>query len=447
VDGQAGTPEPRPTTEVQVAAQRWFLRFPEPLETAYRDDHFERWLVTRRISLILGTLTYGVFGVVDPWAAPWSLSQVLTLRAIGCIAAICTIALTWTHIWRRVGDVVTAATVVIVGTTVAGMEYVLVPGEPGFGIYAFGIAVVLFMGFAVPRLHFRHAAVAGTILLVVSVAAGLSHHPQHSMVQFFVVEAMIAAGFVTGMVAAFFIDSGSRRNFLNERELDRERGRSDRLLRNILPAPVAERLKRGEAIADAFDDVTVLFADLVDFTAISRSMQPSQVVAFLDDLFTRFDHLAETHGLEKIKTIGDAYMAVSGIPEPVADPAVPAAEMALAMLDAMRAVQDGCDFEPRLRIGIHTGPVVAGVLGVHKFSYDLWGDTVNTASRMESHGEPGKIQVSDATYQRLRSRFRFEGPRQIDVKGKGPMRTYLLVGRVETPLSSTILHGPRVTSV
>ena len=212
--------------------------------------------------------------------------------------------------------------------------------------------------------------------------------------------------------------------------LQDERDRAERLLLNVLPAPIAERLKRDpSAIADGFPEVSVLFADVVDFTQLSAAMTPEQVVALLNDLFTAFDRLAERHGLEKIKTIGDAYMAVGGVPEPRADHARAAAEMALAMQAevAGRTRPDGGPL--RLRIGIHTGPVVAGVIGTRKFAYDLWGDAVNTASRMESHGVPGAVQVTEATYQRLKERYCFEERGTVDVKGKGPMQTYLLTGR------------------
>jgi adenylate cyclase len=179
----------------------------------------------------------------------------------------------------------------------------------------------------------------------------------------------------------------------------------------------------------------VLFADIVGFTALSSRTTPEVLVTMLDELFSLFDHLAEVHGLEKIKTIGDAYMAVAGIPEPRTDHAIAAARMALDMQAALQtyAARNGSDLA--IRIGIHTGPVVAGVIGRKKLAYDLWGDTVNIASRMESHGIAGRIQISEATFECLRASFQSEHRGIVDIRGMGAMRTYLLMGEKPADVS------------
>jgi class 3 adenylate cyclase len=212
--------------------------------------------------------------------------------------------------------------------------------------------------------------------------------------------------------------------------LDVERQRSERLLLNVLPASIAARLKQSQGvIADGFPDVTVLFADIVDFTPLSERIAPEAVVQLLDELFSVFDQLAQRHGLEKIKTIGDAYMVVGGLPDRRPDHAQAVAELALAMRDEV-ARHAGPGGRPlQVRIGIDTGPVVAGVIGRSRFSYDLWGDTVNTASRMESHGVAGCIQVTERTYQRLQNSYHFQRRGPIQVRGKTAMVTYLLLGR------------------
>jgi class 3 adenylate cyclase len=193
------------------------------------------------------------------------------------------------------------------------------------------------------------------------------------------------------------------------RALQLEQERSERLLLNILPAPIATRLKqREDVIANGFAEVTVLFADLVDFTRRSQRNRPQQVVQFLDELFSAFDQLTRRQGLEKIKTIGDAYMVAGGLPEPRPDHAEAVAELALAIHEEIARRSDPSGQPLQVRIGIDTGPVVAGVIGQDKFSYDLWGDTVNTPSRMESSGLPGCIQVTERTYRRLRDGYRFE---------------------------------------
>jgi class 3 adenylate cyclase len=216
----------------------------------------------------------------------------------------------------------------------------------------------------------------------------------------------------------------------NRRELNLEREKSERLLLNVLPDSIAARLKQTQGvIADDFPEVTVLFADIVDFTGRSQRITPEQVVEVLNDLFSAFDRLTRQRGLEKIKTIGDAYMVVGGLPEPRPDHAEAVAEMALAMLEEVAGRSDPDGRPLAVRIGIDTGPVVAGVIGTSRFSYDLWGDTVNTASRMESHGVPGCIQVTGRTYRRLCDRYRFQRRGPIPVKGKGEIVTYLLVGR------------------
>jgi len=209
-----------------------------------------------------------------------------------------------------------------------------------------------------------------------------------------------------------------------------EQERSEGLLLNVLPAPIADRLKQGEeVIADRFPEVTVLFADLVDFTASSDRSSPERVVRVLADLFTAFDRLAARHGLEKIKTVGDAYMVAGGLPVPRPGHAEAVAEMALAIREEAGRHRDPTGRPLQVRIGIDSGPVVAGVIGTAKFSYDLWGDTVNTASRMESRGVAGCIQVTDRAYRRLRDRYRFERRGPVQVKGKGELVTWFLVGR------------------
>lgn len=222
------------------------------------------------------------------------------------------------------------------------------------------------------------------------------------------------------------------------RARDAALARSDGLLLNVLPQSIAQRLKRDPGvIAERFDEVSVLFADVADFTAFAERTSPERVVGVLDQIFSAFDRLTRERGLEKIKTIGDAYMVAGGLPEPRPDHAQAVAGLALEMQSQLARLSDGLGFELRIRIGIDSGPVVAGVIGRHRFIYDLWGDTVNTASRMESHGIPGRIQVTDGTFRRLRDQFRFEERGEIEVKGKGPLRTYLLLGPNSTEEAGT----------
>ena len=252
-------------------------------------------------------------------------------------------------------------------------------------------------------------------------------------------DADLPAWFTATMLALNVIGAGSvaftlLASFANQRNvalraLRAEQEKSEALLRNILPTSIAERLKAAtRTIADHFESASILFADVVDFTPLAQRLTPAEMVGMLDQLFSRFDALVELHGLEKIKTIGDCYMAAAGVPNPREDHARRAALLALDMRDAVAtsAIAGEPGFE--LRIGINSGPVIAGVIGTKRFLYDLWGDAVNTASRMESHSTPGEIQITRTTYELLKDEFVCRRRGTILVKGKGRMETWYLVG-------------------
>lgn len=225
-------------------------------------------------------------------------------------------------------------------------------------------------------------------------------------------------------------------------ERERLARENERLLLNILPEPIANRLRNGEAlIADRFDDVTMLFADIVGFTALSASLTPSELLSVLNEVFTAFDVMVEGAGLEKVKTIGDAYMVVGGMQETSADHTARVATMALDLAEAVSRIDTAVRLGIRFRIGIHCGPVIAGVIGTKKFIYDIWGDTVNVASRMESLSVPGRIQVTQAVKERLAGRFILEQRGLIDVKGKGPIPTWFLVGRARLADRASLLSA------
>ena len=237
-------------------------------------------------------------------------------------------------------------------------------------------------------------------------------------------------------------------------DIQTERGRAENLLLNVLPKPIAERLKDGATvIVDSFPQVSVLFSDTVGFTKLSASISAEELVDLLNRTFSAFDALTDKHGLEKIKTIGDAYMVVGGVPLPLDDHAERIAEMALDMHSEVARLNSENKIQINIRVGIHAGPVVAGVIGVRKFSYDLWGDAVNTAARMESHGLPGLSQMTEEMYNVIGGlgKFEIEDRGIIDVKGKSDMHTYILKGRKvavasgtadgETPLHDTTSVG------
>ena len=216
-----------------------------------------------------------------------------------------------------------------------------------------------------------------------------------------------------------------------EDALEAEYAKSEALLYNLLPEEIAARLKvePDKTIADSLPKVAILFADIVQFTPRSAAMKPEKVVDFLNRVFSRFDALAEKYGLEKIKTIGDAYMVAAGMPNPCGDPVHRVAEMALDMLEVMKPLSRELEDTVEVRVGLHAGPAVAGVIGNKKLFYDVWGETVNTASRMESHGEPGRIQVTGPAYEELASHYCLEERGKVEVKGMGEIETWWLVGR------------------
>jgi class 3 adenylate cyclase len=225
-----------------------------------------------------------------------------------------------------------------------------------------------------------------------------------------------------------------------EDELEQAHQRCESLLHNILPIKIAERLKREhQTPADNFDSASILFADIVGFTEMSHGVHANEVVSILNNVFTRFDDLVEKYGLEKIKTIGDAYMVAGGIPEYRQHHAEAIADLALDMMRVASSLSQTSKKPFLLRIGVNSGPIVAGVIGKKKFAYDLWGDAVNTASRMESHGLPGEIQVTEATYELLREGYEFAVRGFIEVKGKGLMKTYLLKDKKSPDPASTML--------
>ena len=211
------------------------------------------------------------------------------------------------------------------------------------------------------------------------------------------------------------------------KEIEKEKERSDHLLLNILPESIAGRMKEDQSvIAEAFDSCSILFADITGFTNLASSMDPSELVSFLNDLFSRFDDLCDELGVEKIKTIGDNYMAAAGVPTPNSDHASLCVELGLRMLETVASIDEVNGKQVQMRVGVHSGPVVAGVIGKRKFVFDLWGDTVNVAQRMESHGVPGSLQISDATFLGLKDGYFVTSSEERQIKGKGRMLTHIV---------------------
>jgi class 3 adenylate cyclase len=346
-------------------------------------------------------------------------------------------AFSFTRWFERIWEWVAVGVVLV--TIVAWVYYIeqvlTMPAEYGY------VGLILITAFTYTLLRLRYVLVG--LITLVGIALYLPYAV--SAVYIFGVTTVLATLFlvtfgVLGEVVAYRTERSSRLLFLRERQLDRERERSDALLLNVLPQAIVDRLKvevDGGHVAEALDEVSVLFADAVNSTQEAAKASPEEFAETLDQLFRRFDAAADRHGLEKIKTIGDAYMAVAGAPLPMANHATAAAEMALDVLVEAGAVRWPSGSPVIVRVGAATGPAVAGVIGQRKFAYDLWGDTVNLASRLEASGEPGRVLVSEALVELLGDRYEFGPQVVLDLKGKGPTPVrFLLARRSEVPAPS-----------
>jgi class 3 adenylate cyclase len=411
---------------------RLTLRFADAgLETAFAEEQARKAVRPIRIALAcLSTLMVGFYvltvhvshGLVVGIGAPNMLR--VTIVALAMFALF--YALTHRPVFVKRQQLIMFLTVCAMSAGVTRSSALLpfeVLESRGFTMMLMHIFII----YSVFRLRFPQAVLAGWlgVAIYIGYILGMDLLSSAAAVRHAFILGLANCG---GMLICYQMDVSARREFTAMRMLGEERERSERLLLNILPASIAERLKgSGEAIADHSDAVTVLFADIVGFTPLSARKTPQALVQMLDRVFSEFDALAQAHGLEKIKTIGDAYMAAAGLPERREDHAPAAARMAQGMLQAVVRIAAETGEALALRIGLHSGPVVAGVIGTKKFSYDMWGDTVNTASRMESHGVPGAVHCSEATAALLQHGFELTARGAIQIEGKGAMHTFLLL--------------------
>ncbi|UCE71814.1 MAG: hypothetical protein JSU99_00465 [Nitrospiraceae bacterium] len=305
-----------------------------------------------------------------------------------------------------------------------------IPIQDGDGKFIFILVwlLIIFMASAVMRLNVIPAVFTGIVYIFFNSLSIVIYKPS-ALFTIIAVPFLITALPVV-WAGSLYVQLYARENYRSTKLLNISMQQSESLLLNILPLPIANRLKENPGtIADGFDSVSVLFVDIAGFTQLSEHYRPKVLVEMLNNIFCEFDRISKKHNVEKIKTIGDAYMLAAGIPEPQPDHCSAVAECALDMVEAVTHFSDPSGRPLQIRVGIHTGPAIAGVIGAHKFAYDVWGDTVNTASRMESHGSAGKIQATQEIYQILKEKFVFEPHGEIEVKGKGTLRTWWLTGR------------------
>jgi len=400
------------------------ITFEPVVERAYAEHMLARIIPLARLAFICGGTAFAGYAFWDllldgeAWARTGPIRiAVVAFFAFGFAATYLPGIRARPTLWL----IIAFATYVVVAlgfaAVLAQLDGGFVAGAPGF------ILGMIFVPVLVLTLSQAFACLLPLVVLPLAVMS-YSGATAFALIN---AAAWIGGGAAFALGFAYLLDILNRRAFELERLLEAEQRRSDSLLLNILPSGIAERLKAGEeTIADDCGAATVLFADLVGFTALSRQMPAKRLVGLLNDLYSRFDRLAEKHGVEKIKTIGDAYMAAAMAQGATARHAVSVANLALDMKEAFEDFRTIHDLDLMIRIGIHSGPLVAGVIGERKFAYDLWGDTVNIASRMESQGLPDEIQISDATHALLAEGHTARPRGEIALKGHEPMKAFLL---------------------
>jgi class 3 adenylate cyclase len=431
-----------PVEELEpVALDRLTLRFRDPqLESAFRADFFRHNLGNLRFAFLGGIALWVFWGFVVSGYLLVRADQSFDLAMrYGVFIPLLLVGLglsflpSFERIWERVAITIVILTVLL--WVYYNSQVLTMPVDYGY------VGMILITAFTYTLLRLRFV-----LVVLVTAVAVASYLPfAITAVHFVGVKELLASLYLVTFgalwgVAAYRLERFTRLLFVRERQLDRERERSDSLLLNVLPRVIIDRLKGrsdGSHVAEALDEVSVLFADAVNSTEQAARGSPEQFADTLDDLFRRFDEVADRYGLEKIKTIGDAYMAVAGAPVPMANHAEAAANMALDLLEEASRVRWPSGDPVVIRIGVASGPAVAGVIGQRKFAYDLWGDTVNLASRLEASGEPGRVLVSEAMAELLADRYELGPSRVVDLKGKGPTPVRFLVARrSEAPVAS-----------
>jgi adenylate cyclase len=415
--------------------QVYRLRFDKALERRFQGFYYQSSI--HYIRIILGAFFCGMvaFGLSDYLSLPQTFGLFWLVR-YGILCPVFAIAFLFSlkEQFQRSMQWVMSLTYLIGGLGMTMIGLIAQPQEPGYQLYFLGLVFVI-LGAYLSRIQFFYATVVGWIIWFTYALVGLvgqawlRGEPSVSIV----LSNLFYLAFINfaGMLASYMLELSVRLEFLQRRAIAYERRKSEHLLKNLLPHRIAARLKtHSQPIAQEYQSVTILFADLVGFTALSHELSAPDLVDMLDELFSRFDLWVEHYELEKIKTIGDCYMAAGGVPIVRDDHAIVMTDLAFAMMTEVQDLAAERQLPLNLRVGIHSGPVVAGVIGRKRWFYDLWGETVNVASRMESQGLPGMIQISEDTYKLIASEFCCEAQGEIGVKGIGPMAVWHVRSRL-----------------
>lgn len=395
-------------------------------EAAFLQRYIHDYLPLQQLSMLLGACLYYVFflwdRIIDP--AHFETTQMLRGAVFLPLAIFCTALLRWEPV-RRFHESVVLLPIVLANGVLSVIYCVL---TDGFNYGSVGFVLVSLFAFTLLRLRFSHYLAYGALTLLVLnlgqayAGTGIGMAGINNL--------CVASAIGMGLFAAFYREREMRRNFVLENELRAAKQKVEELLYSMLPDDIVRRISMGEkVIADSYGEVSIVFADLVGFTHLARRLSPNHLVETLNQLFSEFDELAARHHVEKIKTIGDAYMAVSGVGKDREGQAERAADFALGIREVVARMSERNQLDMHVRIGLHIGPVVAGVIGSSRPAYDCWGDAVNMASRLESSAHCGAIHISEQAYWRLRDAFIIEQGQDVDLRGIGLTRSYTLIGR------------------
>ena len=414
------------------------LRFPLEIEEQFREDYHANTVSTTRLALVLGLILYSLFGILDVYAIPISKDIVWIIR-YGIVAPVILFALvaSYSAISQKYMQVLMSVAVAVSGLGIVAMISITREAEFGNRFYFTGLILISMWGYSLSRLRFWYAVLANLVIMIGyefgSIVFKQLLESETGIVIFTMHNFFFLGANVIGMFGSYYLELYARRDFLQKYTIQAQRDQADELLYNVLPERIAERLKQSsETIAEEFNSVSVLFADIVNFTPISARFGPREVVDMLNEVFSHFDGLVDKYGVEKIQVAGDAYMAAAGVPTFRPDHATVLAQLALVMLDYVKQEEFlGGKHPIEIRIGLNSGSLIGGVIGRKKYYYALWGDMVNIASRMQSHGEVGKIQITRDTYELVKDDFECEYIGKIDIKGKGKMEAWHLLARKE----------------
>jgi adenylate cyclase len=403
---------------------RLFPSFPQGLEAEFRQSHNLTMVREARIAIVLGVFLYASFYFWERLIDTETTAISLAIRFFVC-ASLLLVSLLPPSILVRHLQVWLTIVLSIVGLGISANGMLL---TDGLNRVLAAVMLLLMFNFGFGRLLLIPSLISGSITCLGYNAAAVYLHM--SRAELVVNNWILISGLLSGTVMTYFVERLLRSQFLVGKDLEFERQRTDELVKNLLPLRIAARLKAGEKIiAESHGEATVLFADLVGFASLTKRLSPGHLVEILNDIFSLLDDLTERHGVEKIKTIGDAYMVVAGAGVTRVNTAAAVADFALDMIGEISTYARKHDLPLALRVGISTGQVISGIIGTKKLSFDLWGDTVNLASRMESNSAGGQIQVSETTFWRLHTDYDFSERRRIAVQGLGEVETYFLLAK------------------